>query len=157
MGTLLMLGSAVSATLLATAGCGGSGFPVGGTVTLDGAPVSGATVMLVPRGSGRTGKGVTGPDGRFEVALPDGTRGMPAGDYSVTVMHVTGSVRKKSDIKASGLRPNEELGGAVDQDAQQVVEYLVPKKYALPETSGLSASVAGATRDLKIELNAAGP
>lgn len=140
-------------TCVAVFGCGNGLFPVNGTVTLDGSPVSGATVMLVAKSGGRTGTGRTAVDGRFAISLPDGSRGMPAGDYGVSVVLLKGTIRKNKEINPEQLRSNEELGAVVEGDSRQVIEYVVPKRYSQPDASGLTASVRGALVDLRLELS----
>jgi hypothetical protein len=54
----------------AAAGCGSSGVPVSGTVTVDGQPLSGGLVAFEPAaGSGTTGAGAVAGvrEGRFEI------------------------------------------------------------------------------------------
>ena len=59
--------------------------PVSGTVTLDGKPLSGATVTFLPVGAtrGRSCYGVTGADGRYELMETDKNKGAPEGEFEV--------------------------------------------------------------------------
>jgi len=115
---------------LTFAGCGASGpetAPVSGTVTLDGSPVDGAAVVFVPAGGGRPASATTDPSGNFTLEAN-------VGRNAVTV----------SKTKPIGDVPVEE--GAepelMPDDSEEVeVEYLVPMKYGLPSTSGLSVDV----------------
>jgi hypothetical protein len=77
---LLLLGG-----LLALApGCGGRK-PVQVLVTLDGKPVAGATVTLVPEGGGvESGSGFTGSDGTATLTAPK-NKGILPGKYKVVV------------------------------------------------------------------------
>jgi len=71
------------AALALLAGCGGGG-SVSGKVTLNDQPLTGGTVTFHPTGSGPSGIGTIGPDGRYEIAV--GTdKSLPPGDYVVTV------------------------------------------------------------------------
>jgi hypothetical protein len=69
-------------------GCGGSGtVKVKGVVTLDGQPLSGATVMFVPfEGQGtRPATGATHPDGSFQLTTFKANDGALPGTYHVVV------------------------------------------------------------------------
>ncbi len=73
--------------LLTTAGCGGPGLSkVQGVVTLDGAPLSGATVSFMPVGQGRAAAGMTDGDGSFQLTTFRTDDGALPGDYRVIVV-----------------------------------------------------------------------
>src|SRR5436305_14453351 len=82
----------VLSVLLSAYGCGSSGHnlpktvPATGVVTLDGKPVDGAQVVLVPAGQEITGaSGVTDSSGRFSLrAYPEKDGAIP-GEYKVQV------------------------------------------------------------------------
>jgi 5-hydroxyisourate hydrolase-like protein (transthyretin family) len=80
--------------LLATSvGCGGGGrVPVEGVVTMNGKPLTGATVMLLgSEGSSqeRTFRGETDADGKFQISTANGSsNGVPPGEYSVFITSV---------------------------------------------------------------------
>ena len=62
--------------------------PVEGIVTLDGKPLSGALVTLIPQGEtrGQAGNGRTDAAGKFELATSDGKRkGAAVGKYQVLI------------------------------------------------------------------------
>ena len=96
-----------------------------GTLTLDGAPVAGADVILNPRDeNGMTAGGITDKRGRFRVttglaALGSGAR---PGKYDVTFYKVQMEAGSPS---------------AEEQNQLPAVTYLVPQKYESPATSGL--------------------
>lgn len=75
---------------LAAAGCSKPTGPplvsVGGTVTLDSKPLSGAQVAFVPTGStpGQDARGYTDKEGRYKVISRHGT-GAPVGQYRVAI------------------------------------------------------------------------
>jgi hypothetical protein len=80
----------LAAVLLVTGlGCGGSAktYKVKGVVTLDGQPVEGATVSLVPleEGQGYPAGGLTGSDGSFRLTTFSTGDGAAAGHYKVLV------------------------------------------------------------------------
>ncbi len=70
--------------LLLAAGCGPKIVPVEGTVTLDGSPLAGAAVTLLPVGKGESAFGVADSSGKFTLATR-GKTGAYTGDYTVTV------------------------------------------------------------------------
>jgi len=79
----------LSALILTAAGCGGKGSlsKVRGVVTLDGAPLAGATVSFVPvEGKGRIASGQSGSDGSFELTTFRTDDGALSGDYRVVVV-----------------------------------------------------------------------
>ncbi|MBW3598603.1 MAG: carboxypeptidase-like regulatory domain-containing protein [Planctomycetes bacterium] len=73
-------------------GCGGSGLdtaPVTGTVTLDGEPLSGATVTFVPERTGMeapSSQGMTDAQGRYALSVvATGDEGAVIGQHQVTI------------------------------------------------------------------------
>lgn len=87
LSTRLLSTLALSATLF---GCGGGAdtpelVPVSGTVTVDGQPVEGVTVMFAPKASGRKATGVTNSEGRYELVYTAGNYGATPGEYRVVI------------------------------------------------------------------------
>lgn len=82
--------------LAALAGCGGESeklVPVSGSITVDGKAVPNGTVTLYPESSkGNASQhqptGVIDTEGRFEMYLPGGKKGVPPGWYKVVVYAV---------------------------------------------------------------------
>jgi hypothetical protein len=81
--------------ILAALGCGCNRgpvlpelVPVHGTVTLDGKPLSGASIAFVPIGNTRgTGAdGCTDNNGQYEVFDRRGQKGAPVGEYRVSIV-----------------------------------------------------------------------
>jgi hypothetical protein len=72
---------------LFASGCGKGGLvKVQGTVTLDGKPLDGATVIFVPEGEGGvTANGLTGSDGVFRLTTRTSGDGALPGQYKVTI------------------------------------------------------------------------
>jgi hypothetical protein len=126
----------------ASAGCGSGLVPAEGLVLLDGQPLAGATVTFMPQAEGRPASAVTGADGRFKAALPDGKGGLAPGEYRVVVMLV------KQAVLASGGEAAETASGG----GGPPVEYIVPQRFGNPETSGLTASLSRGATDLRFEL-----
>jgi hypothetical protein len=120
-----------------------------GTITMDGTPVSGATVVFLPRDrEGKPASGLTDGKGNFALqtyfnskASPDGA--LP-GDYDVLV--------SKIDVDRQRINPTGAVWtGGVPEWA---IEHLLPKKYLRPE-SGLTATVKeGANNRFLFDLKA---
>lgn len=72
------------------AGCGGDAdglVPASGTITIDGQPGANAAIAFIPQGSapGNGGTALTDASGKFEIATPQGKKGLAPGSYKVTV------------------------------------------------------------------------
>ena len=116
------------------AGCTASppGPAVEGVVTLDGKPLAGANVQLVPQGetSGQTGFGKTDAAGKFAIASADGKqRGAAPGDYKVVI-----SKHVKPDGTDYVPKPDEDPMLANYKE-------LLPAVYSNPEQTKLKATV----------------
>ena len=130
---------------LATLGCGaGSAFPEGttgtlkGNVTLDGSPVPAGTTVTFFHTSAVPASGIVGPDGAYTAKMA-GEPKVLTGDYRVTV----------SDPPQK-MPTNEEMaaGGEMPEPAKAVV----PAKYSIAETSGLTVTVTEGENTFNIEL-----
>lgn len=131
---------------LLAAGCGPgrpATVPVRGAVTLDGKPVAGAQVMLMPQEGGRPAQGVTDDAGRFALETFAPGDGALPGRHAVTV----------TCRRVSGAAPDADgLEGAVAPGGPKV-EWIVPQRYSDPKTSGLSAEVAPGMKPLELPLS----
>lgn len=134
------------------AGCGGSGpklFPVSGTVTYDGKPLAGASILFIPQG-GRPSIGTTDASGKYTISTI-GKPGAPAGLYGVTISKTSGGMDlAKMEMPPSDANPSEEeikkMQEQMSQNMRQMqnaekVKAAIPTKYSMPEKSGLSATV----------------
>ena len=118
-----------------TLGCGGSSLATveGQVIGPDGAPVPGVLVIARSDETGSSRSGETGSDGRYMLGGSHSGGGVPAGNYSVTVLN-----------ERKGL-----------QDAPRASAAKVPAKYGSAETSGLRFSVqAGEAKEFDIKLDA---
>ena len=88
--------------------------PVTGLVTLDGKPVAGGTVLLLPK-ERRPALGHTDRNGRFTLSTFEEGDGALPGTYRVAIILI--------------------------REREGKTEWIVPKKYADPKTSGLSVEV----------------
>ena len=121
--------------------------PVEGTITLDGKPLAGANVMLVPRGETRGDKafyGKTDAAGKFVAASTDGKRkGAAVGNYQVVINKLV-----KPD--GSDFIPDPNAG---PEDTGGFREVL-PAVYSDTAKSMLVADVPdGGTKSLEFKLN----
>lgn len=120
---------------LSATGCGPSRpvvVPVAGIVTLDGKPLAGGFVRVVPAAS-RPATGVIGPDGRFTLGTFAAADGCVPGTHGLEVI---------GPLPAGG-----EAAAAVPAPT-----VTVPARYRDAQTSGLTITIAGPTRDLTIPL-----
>jgi len=121
--------------------------PVEGLVTLDGKPLAGANVMLVPRGETRGDKAFyakTDSAGKFIAASADGKqKGAAVGNYQVVLNKLV-----KPDGSDFVPDPNsgpEDTGGFRE---------LLPPAYSDASKSTLTADVPdGGTKNLEFKLN----
>ena len=124
--------------------------PADGTVTFQGKPLAGATVMFVPE-KGPFAMGITDVNGKFQ--LSTGTsRGVVVGPVKVSVTAAEGG--KQEDPGAASKRPQtpaetaefmkkaEEFSkAAVSGKADAQPKSLIPEKFGKVETSGLSYTI----------------
>lgn len=120
---------------LSAIGCGPSRpavVPAAGIVTLDGKPLAGGFIRLVPAAS-RPATGAIGPDGRFTLGTFAAADGCVPGTHGVEVI---------GPLPAGG-----EAAAAVPAPT-----VTVPARYRDAQTSGLTITIARPTRDLTIPL-----
>ena len=120
------------ALLLVLSGCSGrpQRVPVSGKVLLDGKPVTGGTIRVVPRDN-RRAEGRIDAQGRFTLTTFDESDGCVKGTHAVEVL-------------GAEKLPNGQ------------VRWLVPLKYQQISTSGLTVDITGPTDRLLIELKSEG-
>lgn len=106
--------------------------PASGIVTLDGEPLAGGFVRVVPAAS-RPATGAIGPDGRFTLGTFAAADGCVLGTHGVEVI---------GPLPAGG-----ETAAAVPAPT-----VTVPARYRDAHTSGLTITIAGPSRDLTISL-----
>jgi hypothetical protein len=150
--------------LLPLLGCSGSDRPelakASGKVTLNGEPVSGASVMYVPATGGRAASGVTDENGVYRMSSYDDPElGVAVGEHRVSVSKIGGDgAFALSPAAPAPADPNANLVSPIafkDEDPMNPpkIEYLVPHKYGNPESSGLTVTVpADGSDQLNLEL-----
>jgi hypothetical protein len=98
--------------------------PVNGIVQLEGKPIAGAQVTLVPKDPQFPAtirpQAITGPDGRFDLGTFDKADGAPAGEYGVSVV----------------WHPLVDKGSGPTRG-----DNVLPAKYSQPVTSGLTVTI----------------
>jgi hypothetical protein len=116
--------------------------PVDGTVTVDGRPVEGASVMFMPQFPGRPALGVTDASGQFRLTTFASGDGAQPGQHTVTVtlQKTTGFVADKDGLS----------GGMAPEGVR--IEWVVPQRYSKPETSELSVEVKQGMSSVKLDL-----
>ncbi|MCC9606802.1 carboxypeptidase-like regulatory domain-containing protein [Blastopirellula sp. JC732] len=121
---------------------------VAGIVTLDGAPVQGATVMFSPttKEVGTPANGFTNAAGRYELTVV-----MPGAGMSAPINGGTLSGEYMVSIAKSTAEETPEDGPVAPKMPK--LTYHVPKKYSNPRTSGLTATVSAGKNDIPFELS----
>lgn len=139
-----------------TPGCGPANnrVAVEGVVTLDGAPVEGASVMFVPTGGGRPGMAVTQAGGVFVMKEAGMNAGLQPGEYVVVIYKaVMKDVVPPTTAKpVTGASGDEVVDATFPPPEQVVVQYIVPERYSRRGENGLSITVRGAVKDLRFQL-----
>ncbi|WP_347244319.1 carboxypeptidase-like regulatory domain-containing protein [Thermogutta sp.] len=127
-------------------GCGKKGgpklYPVEGKITYKGNPLAGANVLFVATDGKASGAGRTDATGSYRIQSQWGA-GLPVGEYFVAV------------TKFEDTGPIEEEGPYNPEAANVEApppKPLVPQKYAVPEKSGLKASVRPDTNRFDFDL-----
>lgn len=119
----------------------------GGTVTLNGQPLAGATVTFSPTSAGRAASAMTDSQGRFTLNTSNTISGVMPGSYAVGIAKET----------VQGAMTPEESQAYYEKNKQPPpapkVTNEVPEKYKSPTASGLKAEVkAGDSNDFKFDL-----
>jgi hypothetical protein len=86
---------------------------VGGTVTLDGAPLAGALVVFTPDGPGRSAVATTDTAGRYELSFLRDIAGANVGTHTVRITTATED-RGGKEILPARYHAKTELTAAVE-------------------------------------------
>jgi hypothetical protein len=118
--------------------------PAAGVVTLDGKPVDGAQVVLVPAAEGTTtgtgAYGTTDSSGRFSLRAYAEKEGAIPGEYLA-------QVSKTIERRLDGPK------GSLDGGDPVRFEFGVPGKYTSAKMSGLTVTIPDSgNRDIKFDL-----
>lgn len=139
----------VAACSAAAIGCGDSDFgQVTGTVIYDNKPLAGASITFSPVGEGRPSTGLTGDDGRFELATPSGEKrtGAKIGAHRVSVTAI--------EIAANQLQSNDSRLGSISTigGPPPRSKSLIPERYNSGATSGLTYEVKSGRNEANFDL-----
>jgi hypothetical protein len=152
-------------TVAACVGCGDDSglprrYPVSGTVTYNGKPLEKGNINFAPDGPGGRAAGGTIIDGKYSLTTQEPDDGAVPGKYKVSVV-AKATDASKVDLKIKGATTEEAKKAMAVVFPQKVAakaaaagKSLIPAKYNLPETSGLTYEVkpqsnTGADFDLK--------
>lgn len=148
----------LSALAVFSVGCGQSGPAVEyvqGVVTLDGAPLDGATVFFSPKGSaGKGAAGKTQSDGSFTLNMQGAKpgAGTAVGDYSVTVSKI--EMPEFPDISEDDPRYGTPEQDRLEQEAANAKpKVIVPEKYNNSETSPFTAKVESGSNTFTFDVS----
>jgi hypothetical protein len=116
---------------LTSAGCGNQNLSkVEGLVTLDGVPLSRATVSFMPVGQGRAASGLTDGNGYFRLTTFRTDDGALAGDYRVIVAVDEAEQR---DLTTDAGKSEARLGTMTPQGKKKQAEQKSKKPRQVPE------------------------
>ncbi|MEO1991744.1 MAG: carboxypeptidase-like regulatory domain-containing protein [Pirellulales bacterium] len=120
-------------------GCGNSGpvlVSVEGTVTLDGKPIGGASVLFQPPAGGRPAVAQTDSQGQFKLAKETGAH------VGINRVAITKEISPEKPVS------NEE-----DEEGSSDFELATPAKYASPQLSGLTVDVQPGMKPVSLEMS----
>ena len=130
--------------VLMITGCGSDGpelIPVSGTVTLNGTPIDEVVVTFVPHHAGKPAMGLTDKQGRFSLSTTELDDGVAVGPYYATV----------TSIDQGATRPDAQgLSTGLEMHPRQ--KSIIPERYTLFQTSGLSYEVQDGMEPISIKL-----
>ncbi len=161
MKKLLSLALVCCAAILVSTGCGGGAKLDGlenysGVITLDGEPLAGASITLVPTTVGPRGAGAMSDDkGKFAFQTLQAGDGVAPGEYKVTVTksHWEDAYTEEEEkifAEAGGKSHDEVFPGRPEPTAVSDI----PEYYKNADMSGLTLTLPeGGAKDLKIELS----
>jgi hypothetical protein len=111
--------------------------PAAGMITLNGAPLEGAQVVLIPTSGGLGGSAVSDAKGSFRLTTFPPDDGVVPGSYKVMIA--------KSEV------PENPDPDSPESTVPKYAKSLIPAKYSNPETSGLVIEIPD-SGDEEIEL-----
>jgi hypothetical protein len=131
-----------------------------GIVTLDGEPVAGASVMLVPLEPGRPVAGASDAGGRLVFSTYGFNDGVPPGRYKAVVSKLVPTKRASRKLEAARARQAESDDAAEEamvELADDDYENLLPTRYATAATTDLVVTIDRSTRRITLALESDKP
>jgi hypothetical protein len=125
---------------------------VEGIVTLDGVPVTDATITFSPKGNEPAAVGKTDSSGKYTLSSLQGGKngqGALAGDYYVTIKKMINTASKPTEEE---LRNASEKGIDLTMKYPSKMEYVIPPKYENKKTSGLEATIKSGKNKINFDL-----
>lgn len=131
--------------LVGIAGCGAKGdgmprFPASGTVLLEGAPIDGAVVAFSREDGKATAVAMTDEMGQFQLNMPPGKDGVPAGKYRVSVRKSSSAPVSKEPTTFEEMEREHKAGKKPEPPPPPKLG--VPARYGDPATSQLTEEVS---------------
>jgi hypothetical protein len=148
------LAASLFGLLVLAAGCGdGTGlakrYPVSGTISYKGTPVATGSITFSPVdvAGGRSATGEIEDGSYYLTTAVDGDGALP-GEYKVSITSRDVNYDQAMAGVEGGMPKQDDVAKAIN-DAKD----LVPSKYSLPDTSGLTYTVAeGSNRNVNFDL-----
>lgn len=146
---------AVASAVVIVVGCGddtglGKRYPVSGKITFKGEPLEKGRIDFIPNDL-QNGRPATGTieDGVFRLTTLTPNDGALPGDYKVTVsaLSVDNTAVEKTIMEQGGGGRQHEIAMATQKGKS-----LVPAKYSLADTSGLTATVGERSNSFTFDL-----
>ena len=155
--------SLLVACSLTLAGCGGNLVTVKGKVTLDGEPLSGATVSFVPaEGSDKLGTpvGLTDESGIFYLTTREQFDGAVPGEYRVCIKKYSMPERQSTSLETPHDRESANAYAKALQSRGGRVDYITPIDYADKNKTPFTVKIPSSEAlefDLKSDFKYSGP
>ena len=116
-------------------------YPVSGTVTYQGKPVEKGRINFIPTQADGRAAGGEIENGEYSLTTAEPGDGAIPGSYKVTIIAVEVDTTKLKEIAKGGQFHHDKAFAKAVRTAKK----LVPSKYQLPDTSGLTAEVKAQT------------
>jgi hypothetical protein len=148
--------SLLTITILTALGCAGASdrpatFPVRGTITYRGKPVSDASVSFLATGAPRPAAGITDQDGNFTLSTYGVADGAVVGEHVVTVTKVAAPASAEAESQPASIEEAMQQSAAAAQKARSVRSD-IPRMYADHRTTDLRIAVEAKDNAIQIEL-----
>lgn len=123
--------------------------PVHGHVTYKGTPVPTGTVTFYPTQGGRPAVGNIKADGSYTLSRKEPGDGVVVGEYTVTVE--AREAVQPGDVQQAKSLADEAMAEPIGKTTAPPKD-LVPAKYSMVETSGLTATVNSGSNQIDFDL-----